>query len=404
MRDGNLIYKPANGTLGLSEVAGLLGVSRRSDGHYYASDVFNSPALNVWSRVKPIRSSKPANITPSDRGSACFGFNLASIQDGGIVAQSMLDCLNKAKAMAGAWEYLRPRGRAYNERRRLLDLNGYNHVAPAPYSMVYDSRIISLGYKSIRIDDNGNAEITVTDIPSTAFSSLDPETAYMFLLFRKRGGSVQYRQSSDPISDIFPLYSQYTFTQIPITSNGVYEFCVAISNYEGGSSDDWLYLPGTYGEIVANDRGFILDMEFDIDGEDDPFSVSVNSQNRLTVRQQFLMTNNIEEGVDASSIEVTSTLYYEDGGDYIQLATIPGSEVEDLIYGDTSDDVPMSFFNIDTDLVSGDPYEDIYIETFYTYKENGTGPTITRYFDYLNNQSTGSHPGYPSLQQVLDSF
>ena len=401
MRDGNLIYKPANGTLGLSEVAGLLGVSRRSDGHYYASDVFNSPALNVWSRVKPIRSSKPANITPSDRGSACFGFNLASIQDGGIVAQSMLDCLNKAKAMAGAWEYLRPRGRAYNERRRLLDFNGYNHVAPAPYSMVYDSRIISLGYKSIRIDDNGNAEITVTDIPSTAFSSLDPETAYMFLLFRKRGGSVQYRQSSDPISDIFPLYSQYTFTQIPITSNGVYEFCVAISNYEGGSSDDWLYLPGTYGEIVADDRGGILDMAFNT-GVADPFTVDINELNELELGQSLLLHNNIEEGVDASYIEVTTTVYYEDGGDYIAFGQTAGTEVEDLVFDDTY--VLNMSDAFDLTGVPGDPYEDIYIETIFTYKENATGPTITRYFDYLNNQSTGSHPGYPSLQQVLESF
>ena len=404
MRTGNIIYKPANGTLTLSEIAGVLNVSARSDGHYYASDMFNASSLNVWSAVKPIRSSKTDHITSADRVNAFYGFNFALIADGGIVARSMTDCLNKAKANAGAWDYLRPRGRAYNELQRILDFDGYNGGAPAPYSMTYDARSASLANKTIRINADQYAEITITDIPADAFEYLDPQEAYMFLLYRKRGGTIGYRQTSDYISDIFPTYSQYTFTQIPFNTNGIYEFCIAVSSYEGGT-DDWLYLPGTYGEMSVNDRGFILEMHFDNDPElNSPFEVTQVGDD-INVYQYFTLTNLIDEDTDSTDTTVTTTIYYDDGSNFISLGSVTQTNIEDLTYEDTSDSVGVNLLNVDT---TPSPYgtslDDLYIVTSYSYKENGVGQTITRYFNYLNNYSVSTNPGYVSLQNVLDAL
>lgn len=402
MRNGDIIFKPANGTLTLSEIAGVLNVSRRSDGHYHASDVFDSSAINIWSAAKPIRSSKTDHITSTDMVNAFYGFNFDLIADGGIVARTMTACLDKAKANAGAWDYLRPRGRAYNERQRILDFDGYNGGAPAPYSMTYDARSSSLANKTIRINADQYAEITVTDIPSDAFEYLDPQEAYMFLLFRRRGGTINSRQTQDYISDIFPANSQYTFTQIPFNTNGIYEFCVAVSGFEGGD-DDWLYLPGTYGEMSVNDRGFILDMYFNPSGQYSKFAVNLGTDT-LSVDQHLLLHNNIEEDVFAWDVIITSELYNDDGGDFVLLDTVSTELGYDVEYGETSDDVSLHAKNVSLLDITGDPMEDVYIVTYYTYKIDGSSATITRYFDYLNNQSTGNHPGYVSLQQVLDSI
>lgn len=114
----------------LSQLGSLVGVGKREDGRFYLADMSASAAkINIWAAYKPIRSSKKVNITEDDRLSANCGLTWQT-------AASPKDCMtiyNQGNELNG-WEYLRPRGAAYNEPFRIRDWNGYRKDATSPFS------------------------------------------------------------------------------------------------------------------------------------------------------------------------------------------------------------------------------------------------------------------------------
>lgn len=172
------VTRPAGGKLTVSEVAVLLGVSKRTDNKYHLKDICTSGSINIWSQYKPVRKTvKAANLTLADMQAANYGFNINSI----LVNASTLSSLgpmvaNKCIDALGSWDgiYAPPRGRitpAAAEWYRLLDFNGYFHYAAEPYIPISPSGSIQT-ISGIRVFKNDDADASpialedMTGIPS----------------------------------------------------------------------------------------------------------------------------------------------------------------------------------------------------------------------------------------------
>lgn len=129
MRNGNkfTMNTPNTETLGslLSQLGGILGVGRRSDGKFYLADMCTASSIKKWAKNKPNEISKEVNITEDDRKAANQGFSLEWTNN-----------LNKlvayARATSCSWKYIKVTGW-----KRLRDFDGYNHSATlTPYKMI----------------------------------------------------------------------------------------------------------------------------------------------------------------------------------------------------------------------------------------------------------------------------
>lgn len=399
------ISKPVNGSLSLGELAQLFGCT--ADLGTICSNTHGQ--INPWSKVKPVRSIKVGILSDNDRKAENYGFDLSL--SSGTIAQSSAACLNAAKANHGSWAYLPPRGasRSPKEWFRLFDFDGYSHHALAPYSITYQQRTNVLGNKSIPVFEDVAAEIKFTDLSADSFEDLNPHTAYLYLLWRKRGFATNLIRSNDTLENIFQNQSSYTFSPIPMTTNGIYEFVVAAAEWDEDDEvpgDTWVYLPGTYGECIVDDSAYILQMFYDDDEElPAPVRVIEYPTDEVTIEQAFLFYNDIDPTIRSTDTTVTSLLSYMDNGVLEPLATRT-QQVENLPYEDTSDSVRVTFNRIDISNVpsGGDIKENLYIQTYYSYKENGTGQFITRYFDYLADDTSSNVVAPVSLKSVTDLF
>lgn len=143
MRNGNIFTMKAVNDEKTSELfsqlGGLLGVSRGSDGKYHLADLCTAGSIAIGARYKPFRNS-------SDN----FGYdpNNPSVGNAERVKQSQLANFGisiptagfgDVKTMADAvyngtykWEYLKPQGRANGSPFRIRDFDGYKHDAISP--------------------------------------------------------------------------------------------------------------------------------------------------------------------------------------------------------------------------------------------------------------------------------
>ena len=415
MINNGVITRPANGSLTLGEVARFFGVQKRADNKYHLSDVCRAAGINIWSRIKPVRSVRNVQMRQSyfpsltnydanhdDFRDASFGFNLET-----LATINPVTCLDRAKTNNGVWEYLRPQGAVQGSPTswfRLLDFNGYNNRALAPYSLNYYPQTSVVGNQDIRVVENSSAEIKMEDVSSASFEQLDPSSAYLYLLWRKRGESgvrLPIPKSTDTMKNIFETYSAYTFRDINMSSNGTYEFVIAACNGDDEGVDEWIYLPGTYGEVIIDDTQFTLLMSFD-----DDYSPSFNAYvpertESLYVYDYLLLSNDIPGGAVANNIVVTSVLTYLDGGQHMVLHTVTDSLQnisDELQYA-----VTMLNISIDDTGHGQDPLSDIYLRTTYTYSEGSSAVQKTRYMDYINNRSTSSAIQPVTLRAILNA-
>lgn len=113
MRNGNkfTMNTPNTETLGslLSQLGGILGVGRRSDGKFYLADMCTASSINQWAYKKPIKANTQANLTDLERLQAKHG----------LVQNSSTFYIEYDRVTSGWW-------------KRLRDFNGYNHAATPP--------------------------------------------------------------------------------------------------------------------------------------------------------------------------------------------------------------------------------------------------------------------------------
>lgn len=398
------ISKPVNGSLSIGEVARFLNVPKRSDNKYYLSDVCKAPAINPWSRKKPVRSTKRAQITDSDVIEANFGFDLTS-----VAAYSAADCIDNAKSNAGAWTYLRPRGRSVSptEMFRLLDFDGYHHDAEVPYDFEHPTSTSIKGNKSVSIHQLTSAEIKIEDISGDALEYFDPSTAHIVLIWRIAGtNTLHFIRSNDTVENEFDNSPYYTFT-VPMNANATYEMVVAASDWDGVSDTDefmWLYFPTGYGETVVNDQANIFIVVLD-GSHSDPFSATHDVQQDLvSIQEHLYLSNEIGSNTTATDISVTTVISYISDGAHVTLGSATHYQA-DMDYGE-DELATLALSNVPVYDVpySSDVFSSIYIATSYSYKENGTGATITRYIDYSNNTTDSSPVAPVPVRSVLNNY
>ena len=113
MRNGNkfTMNTPNTETLRdlLSQLGGILGVGRRSDGKFYLADMCTASSINQWAYKKPIKANTQANLTDAERLQAKHG----------LVQNSSTFYIEYDRVTSGWW-------------KRLRDFNGYNHAATPP--------------------------------------------------------------------------------------------------------------------------------------------------------------------------------------------------------------------------------------------------------------------------------
>lgn len=207
-----------------AQLAGLLGVGKRSDGRYHLADIATAGSINPWAKNKgfgynsenfdydpqtPDASNARRAAARKEKNQA-FDLTNAKIGSNGSVS----DIASKYDGNMNGWLYVKPKGRAYNEPFRLRDFDGYDHGAlcfvqrfgaPArwakdygafnvsfmismppegngntPYLHHSDFPAVANAYIGVAlIDDKGNiSRMTADDIVSNAGISLDvPVTA-----------------------------------------------------------------------------------------------------------------------------------------------------------------------------------------------------------------------------------
>ena len=120
----------------LSQLGGILGVGRRSDGKYYLADMCTAASINMWAYYKPVKANTQANLTGAERLQAKHG----------LVQNSSTFYLEYDRVGSGWW-------------KRLRDFNGYNHAATPPIrdTSAFNKTISFSGGSSGQIVLNTNA-------------------------------------------------------------------------------------------------------------------------------------------------------------------------------------------------------------------------------------------------------
>ena len=138
MRTGNTFHMKAENdetTSALfSQLAGILGVGKRSDGRYHLADIATAGSIQKFARFKGFRydsenfSYDPKNSAP---GNARRESARAEVHHG-FTNEALYFKAGFSTEPHAVYEYLKPRGRAYGEPFRLRDFDGYNHEAVSP--------------------------------------------------------------------------------------------------------------------------------------------------------------------------------------------------------------------------------------------------------------------------------
>lgn len=174
MRNGNIFTMKAvndeKTTDLFFQLGTLLGVSRGSDGKYHLADLCTAGSINKWAKCKPFRYNSdnfgydPNNpITAntareSAKASVCYGF-----------AGPNLITLGSSGMGHAPYEYLKPRGRDYNEPFRLRDFDGYMHSVTAPIQHIV------LANGDVNFGNDNIAEVIMED-PMYVQMNFSPET------------------------------------------------------------------------------------------------------------------------------------------------------------------------------------------------------------------------------------
>ena len=159
MRNGNIFTMKAVNDETTSELfsqlGGLLGVSRGSDGKYHLADLCTAGSIAIGARYKPFRHPSDnfdydinnPGLAEADRGFqsqlANFGISIPTAGFGDV--KTMADAVYNGTYK---WEYLKPQGRANGSPFRIRDFDGYKHDAISPIRAEVESFQQGIPYES----------------------------------------------------------------------------------------------------------------------------------------------------------------------------------------------------------------------------------------------------------------
>ena len=204
MRNGNIFTMKAVNDEKTSELfsqlGGLLGVSRGSDGKYHLADLCTAGSINKWAKNKPFAYNSdnfgydPNNPSVANNARAAArkeknqGLVLPTLKNAGVSSSNQYYAYLNYLAygivsgvFATSYGYNPPRGRSYSEPFRLRDFDGYNHIAQQPFTtgatliyadgtqQVYNpgTEVNRFLVKAVRFwiqTGNNNVDITLADL------------------------------------------------------------------------------------------------------------------------------------------------------------------------------------------------------------------------------------------------
>lgn len=209
MRNGNIFtMKPINDETTselFSQLGGLLGVSRGSDGKYHLADLCTAGSIAIGARFKPFRNSSdnfgydPNNpsVGNAERAKqsqlANFGINIPTTGFGDV--KTMADAVYNGTYK---WEYLKPQGRANGSPFRIRDFDGYKHDAISPIRAEVASFQQGIPYESSTGQINPYFRITRAGDPyQLSIEELRFETADWAYTFKDMYLGMCARRTSD---------------------------------------------------------------------------------------------------------------------------------------------------------------------------------------------------------------
>lgn len=379
------------------DLASLLGVGKVS-GNYRGQDLCTAAAINMWSKVKPVRSYREGPLTAAQFAEVNFGFDLA-----GIITYSPAACLALAKTNAGAWTYLKPRGRvssSLTEWYRLRDFNGYHHGAAQPYECFAPSSVAVKNFAAQVYDmSNEGGEIALTDLTELADGT---DTGRLIgdwrlgIAYRLgTSGNVQVVYHSDVLDDCFVDTSGEGGREqfnIAVSSNGTYEWCLFITDYDptdsadSGNSYRYVYLPGGFGQVVVNESGTVTpDVTLDltnIDVTGSPYVTALGFD--ITVMAS-----------DEYEVEVNS-LIYDENDEYLD----EGSETIETVSSEEYAYPEITGINF----LGNYEQTDIYCRFRMRYRQGSGAWSSYYWFNPITGQYTTTQPTAYSVEDILGSL
>lgn len=380
----------------MTDIAQVLGDS---------TDVCKSPNINMWSARKPIRHPSRKKLTDAQMAQYNYGFAIMTSDDvpsdQSIYATDANEAMNKAIASGGKWTYLRPRGSAYNEHSRMLDFEGYNHHAPAPYLVSPSNTTTNQPNIWTEIGEAVGCEIPVQNLEGTVFGD-DLSDYHVACLWRKKwqDEGIQVQVSDETIGDSLALGYRLRFTP-NFSESGSYDMVFALTNADMDApyEDDkvWIYLPDTYKVMTYNPMSGVVDITLYHD---------TGEGFRVTYRN----TDEVQSVSMRFYLRQIDTTYVPEAYIYAELSTASGvvlktayrftSEFDDEAY-------PLSgYLTITNDASSEAIFADeLYIRVYYEFREFDTsGPFTTRYVDLIRNISSENYVAPVTIQSVLNSL
>lgn len=378
----------------ITDIAQVLGDS---------TDVCKSPNINMWSARKPIRHPSRTKLTDAQMAQYNYGFAISATDDvpsdESVFDTDPNQTLNKAIASGGLWTYLRPRGSEYGEHSRFLDFEGYNHYAPAPYSVIIGTTT-NKPNPPFDIWESDGCEIPIENLQGTNFGR-DILTNYrVALLYRKKGqtSGIGGEVYSETIGNSLALGR--TIRMYPnFPSQGEYDVVFAVTEATSIHEDDmaWVYLPNTYKRVTYNPMSGVVDITLYHDtGEG--FRVTY----RNTDEVQSVSMRFYQRQIDMN--------YGPEAYIYAELSTASGVVLKTAYkYSGEIDEEsgPLSgTLTITNDASSEAIFADeLYIRVYYEFREFDSQDALTRrYIDLIRNMSSESEVAPVTIQSVLNSL
>lgn len=367
-----------------------------------SSDVCKSPNINAWSARKPIRHPSRTKLTDTQMAQYNYGFAISATDDvpsdESVFDTDPNQTLNKAIASGGEWTYLRPRGSAYNEHSRILDFEGYNHYAPAPYSVIIGTTT-NQPNPPFDIWESNGCEIPIENLQGTVFGN-DISNYRVALLYRKKGqtSGIGGEVYSETIGNSLALGR--TIRMYPnFPSQGEYDVVFAVTEATSIHEDDmaWVYLPNTYKRVTYNPMSGVVDITLYHDTGEGFRVIYRNTDEVQSVSMRFY-------------IRQIDTTYVPEAYIYAELSTESGVVLKTAskFTGEFDDEAyPLfGYLTITNDASSEAIFTDeLYIRVYYEFREFDTsGPFTTRYVDLIRNISSENYVAPVTIQSVLNSL
>lgn len=123
------------------QLAGILGVSKRSDGKYHLADIATAPSITIWAKFKSFGyNSENFDYDPHnpDGGNKRRNDARKSVNQAIDFTNALISTTSDVSGIAAkyaqgdinnGWRHLPPQGRANNQPYRLRDFDGYDHGA-----------------------------------------------------------------------------------------------------------------------------------------------------------------------------------------------------------------------------------------------------------------------------------